>query len=58
MLGEGSGGTAEEIAGTVAAPGRKGRTPFHSFGELKTILLQGDTDEAPPSEAAGPEKSK
>jgi len=51
-------GTTEEIVGTVAAPGREERTPFRSFGELKTILLQGDTDEAPPSKRIGPEEER
>lgn len=42
----------EEIVGTVAAPGREGRTPFHSFQELKAILLQEEADETPASRSS------
>ena len=47
-----------EIAGTVVAPGREVRTPFHSFGELKAILLRDDTNEASTAKRAEPEGSK
>lgn len=47
------GDTEEEIVGTVATPGREGRMQFHNFQELKAILLQDDSDEAPHSRSSG-----
>ncbi len=38
----------EEIVGTVAAPGREGRTPFRGFQELIAILQQDNGGETPP----------